>query len=271
MSDTPDRKLSASEQVRRHLEREISNGLLLPGDALDEGELAKRFDVSRTPVREALLLLSARGLVTIAPRAGIYVSRLSIPDLLGLIELLAELEGSCAKLAARRLTIAESNELKNVHEGSAVYEKQLDAEGYARANAEFHEILYRACRNNALMSEIAHVRRRTQIYRQSGFLSLGRIQRSREEHGRILEAILSGDAVAAGQLMTDHIAVGGVDLAEFLSTVPPRMLANEVDYPGKREAELHRTASLRLATANIPKKDGVKVQKSGPRSARTRS
>lgn len=252
MSESPlDRKLSASEQVRRHLEREISNGMLLPGDTLDEAELAKRFAVSRTPVREALLHLSVRGLVTIAPRAGIYVSRLSIPDLVCLTELMAELEGSCTKFATRRLTIAESNQLKSIHEASAVYELELDAVGYARANADFHEILYRACRNNALMSEIAHIRRRTQVYRQSGFLSLGRIQRSREEHGRILTAILAGDAVAAGQLMTDHISIGGVDLAEFLATVPPQLLATEVDYPGKQEAEQSRAMVLQK-TNSVP-------------------
>src|SRR5688572_24403654 len=97
------RKLSASESVRQQLEHDISNGALLPGDALDEEALAQRFGVSRTPVREALLQLSVRGLVSIAPRTGIYVSRLSIPELANLLELLAELEGACAKLATRRI------------------------------------------------------------------------------------------------------------------------------------------------------------------------
>ena len=120
-------KLSASELVRRQLERDISSGVLLPGDALDEDALAKRFGVSRTPVREALLQLSVRGLVLIAPRAGTYVSRLSIPELLGLSELLAELEGACAKLATRRLTPEEAHELRRVHEESLAFES--DPEG----------------------------------------------------------------------------------------------------------------------------------------------
>jgi len=158
------RKPSASESVRHSLEQEISEGALLPGDALDEDALARRFGVSRTPVREALLQLSVRGLISIAPRAGIFVSRLSIPELLGLLELLAELEGACAKLATRRLTADEASALRRVHEESQHFESEPDAQGYGRANTAFHEILYKACRNGPLMGEIAHIRRRTQVY-----------------------------------------------------------------------------------------------------------
>lgn len=132
-----ERKLSASELVRHQLERDISGGVLLPGDALDEDALARQFGVSRTPVREALLQLSVRGLVSIAPRAGIYVSRLSIPELLGLLELLAELEGACAKLATRRIAPADAAELRRVHEESLPFETDPDPQAYSRANARF--------------------------------------------------------------------------------------------------------------------------------------
>src|SRR5665647_1918203 len=93
-------------QIRRKLEEEINRGDLLPGDALDERELAQRFGVSRTPVREAMVQLVAQGLVTTAPRQGVHVARMSIQELLGLFELLAEIEGVCAKYCARRLTEA---------------------------------------------------------------------------------------------------------------------------------------------------------------------
>jgi DNA-binding GntR family transcriptional regulator len=236
------RKLSASESVRQQLEHDISGGALLPGDALDEEALAQRFGVSRTPVREALLQLSVRGLVSIAPRTGIYVSRLSIPELANLLELLAELEGACAKLATRRISAEDLAALRRVHDSSEVFESTLDAQAYGRANAEFHEILYRACRNEALMLEIAHIRRRTQAYRQSVFQNQSRIRRSREEHARIVEAILAGDATAAGQLMIDHISIGGRDFRDFVSTVPRQLLASEVEaYPGKTTAERQRT------------------------------
>jgi DNA-binding GntR family transcriptional regulator len=233
-----EQRLSASEMVLRALQDEISDGTLLPGDALDEDALAKRFAVSRTPVREALLQLSARGLVLITPRVGIHVARLSIPELMSLAELLAELEGACAKLATRRMTADVRVALQRVHEQSAECERTLDAQAYGRSNAEFHELIYGACRNPALADEIAHIRRRTRVYRQSAFQSAARIRRSRQEHGRILEAMLAGDETVAGQLMTEHIAIGGRDFTDFISTAPQQLLASDMDaYPGKLAAE----------------------------------
>ncbi|HMN78529.1 MAG TPA: GntR family transcriptional regulator [Burkholderiaceae bacterium] len=252
-SRTGERKLSASEVVRNELEADIGSGALMPGDSLDEDALAVRFGVSRTPVREALLQLSVRGLVTIAPRSGIYVARLSIPELMGLVELLAELEGSCAKLATRRLTQEEIGALHRVHEQSRVFEDPPDAAGYSHANAEFHEILYRACRNPALASEIAYIRRRIQVYRRTVFQNTARLRRSREEHAGILAAMTAGDALAAGQLMIEHIGIGGRDLADFLTTVPPHLLASEADYPGRRSLEDRRTAAVQAMAAKPAK------------------
>src|SRR5258706_4585773 len=233
MLDDPlaDRRLSAAEAIKDHLEREISSGALLPGDAIDEEKLAGRFNVSRTPVREALLQLSVRGLITIAPRAGIYVSRLSIPELMSLLELLAELEGACAKLATRRITKEEGDALRRVHEESKAYEEQGDAEAYSGANAQFHELMYRACRNEALMNEIAHIRRRTQVYRQTVFQNQLRIRRSREEHGHIVEAVLAGDAAAAYQHMIEHIAIGGGYLPAFFFPVARPLPCSSAPFP----------------------------------------
>ncbi|MGE4239786.1 GntR family transcriptional regulator [Ramlibacter sp.] len=257
----PDRKLSAAESVRVELQREISEGLLVPGDPLDEEAIAARFGISRTPVREALLHLSVRGLVTIAPRAGIYVARLSIPELLGLLELLAELEAVCAKFAARRHSAEEAQALKRVHENSLAFEKQADAAGYAAANAEFHEILYRACRNEPLAREIAHLRMRTQVYRQSVFQNQLRIRRSREDHERVVRAILMGDPDGAYAAMLDHIAIGGRDFADLLSRVPTTMLAGEPEYPGRSRIEPQRAVARKVLAEGGPKSRRAKAVK----------
>ena len=89
--------------IRATLQEEIESGKLGPGAALDERALATRFDVSRTPVREALQQLAAHGLVRIAPRQGVFVSRLSVNRVRAMLEYIAELEALCAKLAARRV------------------------------------------------------------------------------------------------------------------------------------------------------------------------
>jgi len=240
-----ERKASAAETVRLALEKEISDGVLIPGDALDEEALAARFGVSRTPVREALLHLSVLGIVSIAPRAGIYVSRLSMPEVLALTEMLAELEASCAKLATRRIGPEEAAALKQVHQESLAYEESGDAQGYAHCNAQFHEILYQACRNAPLANEIARIRSRTRVYRQSVFQNQLRIRRSREDHARILDAILSGNAAAASEATLDHIIGGQRDLADMISHVPTRLLADDADYPGRHSREQERESALR--------------------------
>ena len=245
MIPNPEQKLSAAETVRSSLEREISEGILIPGDPLDEDVLAERFGVSRTPVREALLHLSVKGLVTIAPRAGIYVSRLSMPELFGLLELLAELEAVCVKLATRRHTAEDAEALKRIHLESLAFEESGDAEGYARCNSQFHEILYQACRNAPLAAEIAHIRSRTRVYRQSVFQNQLRIRRSREDHARILEAMFAGDAAAAYTAALEHIAGGVPDFADMISHVPVRLLATDADYPGRQSQERQRESARR--------------------------
>lgn len=250
MTEHPERKLSAAETVRVELEREINDGILVPGDVLDEEALATRFGVSRTPVREALLHLSVLGVVTIAPRAGIFVSRLSMPELLALTEMLAELEAACAKLATRRIGQDEAAALKQVHQESLAYEETGDVQGYARCNARFHEILYQACRNAPLAAEIARIRSRTRVYRRSVFQNQLRIRKSREDHGRILEAILAGDANAAAEAALEHIAGSLRDLTDMISHVPTQLLAVDADYPGRYGREQQRETVLQALELN---------------------
>jgi DNA-binding GntR family transcriptional regulator len=217
-------RTNATAAVRRQLEAEIHEGTLVPGDALDEARLAKRFEVSRTPVREALLQLSAQGLVRIVPRSGIYVARLSIPELLAMFELLAELESVCAKLAARRMSEAEVARLKDAHEQAARCLEALDANAYARANAEFHSVLYDGSHNPFLRRQIVSIRRRTQVYRQNLFSRTARIAVSHADHGKVVDAIVRGDAESAAHHMLEHISIGGKDFAEFVSTLQPDFL-----------------------------------------------
>lgn len=99
-----ERPTNITDRIRLAIENEILSGVRPPGSAIDDKEVAKQFDASRTPVREALLMLSAQGLVDIAPRAGIYVHRPTAAELVATIEALTELEAVVAGLAARRAT-----------------------------------------------------------------------------------------------------------------------------------------------------------------------
>jgi DNA-binding GntR family transcriptional regulator len=219
----PALKPNLASEVRRRLEDEINNGKLLPGDPLDERDLASRFGVSRTPVREAITQLAVQGLVTTIPRQGVHVARMSIQELLAMLELLAELEAICAKYCARRITEEQRTRLVQVHRDSLRHVEENDAEGYRRSNANFHAVLYAGCHNIFLAQQLYTIRQRTRMYRQNSFVQPGRMQISFEDHQRVLDAILRGDAEAAQQHMLEHITVGGRGFAEFVSTLPRHM------------------------------------------------
>jgi DNA-binding GntR family transcriptional regulator len=215
---------STTEQIKRQIEEAINTGKYLPGDALDEVALASQFGVSRTPVREAVLQLSVQGLVKIVPRSGTYVARMSVKELLAMFELLAELEGACAKLAARRMQLGARQRLKQIHERSRVFVESHDAKGYEKANAVFHGLLYEGCLNRYLEEQILMIRRRTKAYRQDHFRMQRRLETSWSDHGRIVDAILAGDDRSASGAMIDHIAIGGQEFAEFITRIPDALL-----------------------------------------------
>ncbi|MBL4907248.1 MAG: GntR family transcriptional regulator, partial [Sneathiella sp.] len=107
--------VSRASELVPILEQEIVTGSLKPGTRLDETILADRFGVSRTPVREALTRLAASGLVEIRPRRGAVVATITLKDLMNMFEVMANLEAVCARLAARRITPEEKDELVASH------------------------------------------------------------------------------------------------------------------------------------------------------------
>ncbi|MCB1775666.1 MAG: GntR family transcriptional regulator, partial [Gammaproteobacteria bacterium] len=106
--------VSQAIRLRDVLEDEIVNGELKPGDRLDEAALAERFGVSRTPIREAFKYLVGSGLVETIPNRGSFVASVGLPQLIEMFEVMAELEGMCARLAARRMSDNENTQLKTL-------------------------------------------------------------------------------------------------------------------------------------------------------------
>jgi DNA-binding GntR family transcriptional regulator len=133
-----------SESLRELIEEEVATGKLAPGTHLDEIELASRFGVSRTPIREVLSLLAGEGLLEIRPRRGAVVARLTPQRLVEMFEVMAELEAMCARLAARRISAEEFAELEASHEACRAASEASDADAYFYANERFHLAVYRA-------------------------------------------------------------------------------------------------------------------------------
>lgn len=200
--------MKVSDRIREEIESQLLGGTLLPGDQVDEGELAARYEVSRTPVREALLQLQAQGLLTSLSRGGMVVAKMDVQQLLSMWELLAELESLCARYACERMSPEEREALSQLHEDTLPIVDANDELGWQEANLAFHEMLYKGSRNPYLRQEILRMRTKTGAYRRHAFGAVGRIQTSYSHHTEVLKALLSGDPQAAASAMFHHMSPG---------------------------------------------------------------
>lgn len=198
---------TSTEDIRRQLSERIISGALPPDAVLDETQLAAEFSVSRTPVREALKLLAASGLVRQTPHGRTRVARPDAADLRGMFELMGHLEALSAELSARRMSAAARNRLDALHQDMAVMVCEGDVQAYIRANEAFHEAIYAGAQNAYLEEVTKSTRQRLQPFRRAQFSGLNRLARSHAEHGHIVEAILRGEAEEAGRRMADHILI----------------------------------------------------------------
>lgn len=219
--------LKASDRIRSEIERAIRDGELLPGDPIDEAELARKHDVSRTPIREALLQLEAQGLVNSMPRSGMLVAKMNLQQLLALWELLGELEGVAVRLACQRMTPEEKQALISHHERSANIVAANDFAGWQQSNLEFHELIYKGTRNPYLRQEVLRIRTRTGYYRRHAFAASGHVRSSFAQHAAVIEAIRQDDCAAAAAAMISHMrpAQDAKELTEFIVNLPGDVLA----------------------------------------------
>lgn len=202
-------KRTSAEEIRRGLAERIISGVLPPGMPLDETQLANEFGVSRTPVREALRLLAASGLVDQKPHARALVAKPDEHELAGMFEVMAYLEALCAGLAALAMNTAERDALDRLHFDMAALVREGDAARYAEANDLFHTAIYDGAHNGYLAEITRSTRQRLQPFRRAQFGELGRLLKSHAEHGLIVEAILRGEREDAEQAMRSHIAIVG--------------------------------------------------------------
>lgn len=209
-------KRTSGEEIRRVLASRIIAGELEPGTPLDETLLASEFAVSRTPVRDALRLLAASGLVDQRPHARALVAKPAPDELAGMFEVMGYLEALCAGLCAVMMTAAERDALDAQHAQMAGVVRAGDATGYAEANDAFHTAIYEGAHNSYLSEITISTRQRLQPFRRAQFGARGRLAQSHAEHGLIVEAILRGDRGEAEAAMRQHIAIVG-DAYERLS------------------------------------------------------
>ncbi|WP_420820082.1 GntR family transcriptional regulator [Rhizobium freirei] len=185
----------------------IVTGALLPGEKLDEITLASRFEVSRTPVREALRELGAMGLIGREPNRSAFVTSVDGAYLHSMFEAMAELEAICARLSAERMTVDERRTLELEHRASARLVRAGAGEDYATYNVEFHNQLYRGAHNEHIFELVTHTRARLAPFRRAQFRLPGRLAKSFDEHDIIVTAIMRADGAAAAQAAYSHVEI----------------------------------------------------------------
>ena len=193
------------EIVSDALRQAIRDGILPPGERLMEIPLAEELGVSRTPIREAIRILEQEGLIVMIPRRGTYVADMSLKDVTEVFELHSILEELAAELAAERITNEEIEALEQhlVEIGNYMNENNLDK--VVQADILFHEILYKASRNDRLVEMINNLREQTLRFRTLSMSQTGRLAKTWDEHRQLVEAISDRDVERARQIARIHM------------------------------------------------------------------
>jgi len=204
--------------IRLELERDIFSGQLKPGTNVEEGRLADRFGVSRTPVREAIANLVQAGLLTKSAHRRAVVSELDAGALLELFEALSEMEGAAGQLAAMRMTHEDRAQLQQIHnEAAELLRTHGDPNRYADLGQQFHSAVVRACRNSVLIQSIERLSMRVLPYRRYQVVAPGRLEKNQSDHDRIVAALLKGDGETARIELRRHTAEQGDALMRFIA------------------------------------------------------
>jgi len=194
------------EQVAERLRIGIVAHTMAPGSWIDEQALAIEYGISRTPLREALKVLAAEGLVTMKLRRGAYVTEVSERDLAEVYHLLALLESDAAADVSQNATAAEIAELDALH--AELETRVADRDSFFAANERFHVRLLEIADNRWRMQLVGDLRKVMKLNRHHSLFKRGRIEASLKEHRRIMAAIRARNGERVRQLMQQHFANG---------------------------------------------------------------
>ena len=201
----PFRGFSLHDQVAERIRALIFDGQIVPGTFIDENALTEQWQISRTPLREALKVLAAEGLVELVPRRGCRVIEITETDADELFPIMALLEGRCALEATRQMSDADLRTLQHLHDELERTAAAQDIDGYYQANHVFHSFVQRVANNRWLDRVTADLRKFVRMLRGRQLVLPGRIDASINEHRVLIAAMLARDDVGAERAMHDHL------------------------------------------------------------------
>lgn len=220
---------SLCQQAVELLRKRIYAHALIPGQRLDEAALAGELGISRTPLREALKILSTEGLIDLQPRKGCYVAELTLTDLEEIFPIMAMLEGRIAHEAAMKASVADLKRLDALHEKLEKHAANGDIDRYYETNYVFHDSLQEVAGGRWLPAMIADQRKLLKLSRHRSLRLEGRLADSLDEHRRLMKALHAHDGNAAEAVMKSHL------LAQLDAL---RLIANE-ENAAPREGTAH--------------------------------
>jgi len=210
MSAVPLTPRALYEEVAELLRQRIFRRELEPGSWIDELKLAEEYGISRTPLREALKVLAAEGLVTMKVRRGAYVTEVSEQDLADVYHLLALLEADAAGVVAAGASAAQIDDLRTLHAEleAAATPGKVDRDHFFAINERFHMRLLDIANNRWRNQMVADLRKVMKLNRHNSLLKSGRIEESLAEHRALMDSLARRDAEAAAQRMREHFRNG---------------------------------------------------------------
>lgn len=206
------------DEITNTLEREILSGAFAAGEQINEVAVAERFGVSRTPVREALLKLSAMGLVRLVPGRGAMVVGVSLQRVFESYEVLGQLMGMAALLATRRMTPFAVAQLLSIHEEMRACLETDARDAYEALDERFHDLITRSAANEVLVEHIDDCKKTVAAVRHASMESHPTLDTVYAELERIVAAIRAGDAEEARQAMTSHVRLRGNVASRLVAT-----------------------------------------------------
>jgi len=223
-----ERHQTLREKILETMREAIIKGTLKPGEKVAEPELAERFGISRTPIREAFRQLESEGYLTVIPRKGAVVTGLSERDVEEFYAIKSILEGYAARMAAEKLTEKEIQRLETINERLEKLAEEGDVKTFFRVHSEFHELFIRAAGNEKLAELIDQVGRRFNRLRMASLSLPGRMDISVQEHRKIIRAFRDRNGEAADNLVKKTATIGAQVLIESMANEQGRKIKDSV-------------------------------------------
>jgi DNA-binding GntR family transcriptional regulator len=204
-----EKHLTLREKILENIRDAIISGTLKAGSRVSEPDLAERYGISRTPIREAFRQLESEGYLTVIPRRGAVVSEFNLKEVEDFYAIKSILEGYAARRACEKLTEKELERLQTINNRLAGLAEVNDIRGFCKTHDEFHAMFINASENEKLKELIFGLVSRFQRLRYMSLSLPGRMKISVQEHEKIIEAFRRKDAEAAEKLVRKNAEYGG--------------------------------------------------------------